>query len=70
MPTKNPIIQAMVSVETKEILKEIAKKEKRSISNLAGYIIDKYIEEYKTGQKEESVKIVAERIPNKERKKL
>lgn len=44
MTDKNRIV-AYFDNETTEKLKELAKKEGRSVSNLIGYIIKKYLEE-------------------------
>lgn len=46
MPTRNPIIQAVTDEVTNQKLKEIAKRDKRSVSNLAAIIIESFVEEY------------------------
>lgn len=46
MPTKKPTIQAVVEKEIKEKLKYIANKEIRTESQMASYIITKYVDQY------------------------
>lgn len=46
MPTKKPLLQAVVENETREKFKYIANKEKRKVSNMLAIIIEQYIEKY------------------------
>lgn len=46
MPTKKPLLQAVVENETSEKFKYIAKNEKRKVSNMLAIVIEKYIEAY------------------------
>lgn len=46
MPTKKPIIQTVVSEELHKKFKLLAKKELRTDSQMANYIITKYINQY------------------------
>ena len=49
MTERNRIV-AYLDNETDEALKEEAKKQGRSVSNLIGYIIKKYLEEHKNDE--------------------
>lgn len=46
MPTKKPVIQTVVDTEIHAKFKHIAKKEMRTDSQFANYIITKYIDQY------------------------
>jgi len=50
MPTNKPKIQTIVDKETHEKFQKLAKKEMRSDSQMASYIITKYIEQYEKEQ--------------------
>ena len=53
MPTKKPIVQVVLDDETVRKLDDIANKEGRTRSNIAAYIIKKYIEDYEAAQNKE-----------------
>ena len=46
MPSNKPVVQAILDDKTFEKFMKIAEKEGRTKSNLAGFIIKKYVEEY------------------------
>jgi predicted DNA-binding protein len=48
MPTNKPKVQIILDEEMYKKLKEIAEKDKRSISQMGGIIIEKYIEEHES----------------------
>lgn len=56
MPTKKPIVQVVLDEEALKKLDEIATNEGRTRSNIAAYIIRKYIEDYETAKNKESLK--------------
>jgi hypothetical protein len=47
MSTEKPVIQAIISPEHKAIFDKICEKEKRTKSNLAGMILEEWIEKHK-----------------------
>lgn len=51
MPTKKPIVQAVLEKDIYDEYISICKEEDRSASNMTQYIIKKFIEEYKTTHK-------------------
>ena len=55
MPTKKPIVQVVLDEEALKKLDEIATNEGRTRSNIAAYIIRKYIEDYEAAKKRESL---------------
>lgn len=56
MPTNKPKLQVILEEETFSKLKELAEKDRRSLSQMGGLIIEKYIEEYETQQEREEQK--------------
>ncbi|WP_320991536.1 hypothetical protein [Hungatella sp.] len=56
MPTNKPKLQVILEEETFNKLKELAEKDRRSLSQMGGLIIEKYIEEYETQQEREEQK--------------
>lgn len=56
MPTNKPKLQVILEEETYKKLKELAEKDKRSLSQMGGLIIEKYIEEYEAKQGREEQK--------------
>lgn len=56
MPTNKPKIQVILEDDIYKVLKEIAEKDMRSISQMGGYIITKYIQEYIEQQEREEHK--------------
>ena len=50
MPTKKPIVQVVLDEEALKKLDEIATNEGRTRSNIAAYIIRKYIEDYEAAK--------------------
>mgnify|MGYP001355451956 CR=1 FL=1 len=56
MPTKKPIVQVVLDEEALKKLDEIATNEGRTRSNIAAYIIRKYIEDYEAAKNKESLK--------------
>ena len=56
MPTNKPKVQIILDEDIYIKLKEIAEKDKRSISQMGGIIIEKYVEEYETNHKREERK--------------
>ncbi|MGC6178136.1 hypothetical protein [Lacrimispora sp. 38-1] len=56
MPTNKPKVQIILDEDIYIKLKEIAEKDKRSISQMGGIIIEKYVEEYETQHKKEERK--------------
>ena len=56
MPTKKPIVQVVLDEEALKKLDEIATNEGRTRSNIAAYIIRKYIEDYEAPKNKESLK--------------
>ena len=55
MPTKKPIVQVVLDEEALTKLDEIATNEGRTRSNIAAYIIRKYIEDYEAAKNKESL---------------
>lgn len=47
MATKKPKVMIYLSEEQKEELDKWAKSEKRSVSNLVGFLVDQALESYK-----------------------
>jgi hypothetical protein len=47
MATKKPKVMIYLSEEQKEELDKWAKSEKRSVSNLVGFLVDQALENYK-----------------------
>lgn len=56
MPTKKPIVQVVLDEEALKKLDEIATNEGRTRSNIAAYIIRKYIEDYEAAKNKELLK--------------
>lgn len=56
MPTNKPKLQVILEEETYKKLKELAEKDKRSLSQMGGLIIEKYIKEYEAKQGREEQK--------------
>lgn len=56
MPTNKPKVQIILDEDIYIKLKEIAEKDKRSISQMGGIIIEKYVEEYEAKHKREERK--------------
>ena len=52
MPSKKPQIRVVLDEEIYQVLKGIAKKEERSMSNLAGKFIKQSIVNYEKNEKE------------------
>lgn len=50
MPTNKPKIQIILDERYNNLLKEIADKEMRSISQMGGYIIKQYLDEWEAKQ--------------------
>ncbi len=48
MPSNKPKVQALLTKQYFEKLKKISEKEDRSISQMTGRIIERYIDEYET----------------------
>lgn len=55
MPTKKPIVQVVLDEESLKKLDEIATNEGRTRSNIAAYIIKKYIDDYEVAKNKESL---------------
>jgi metal-responsive CopG/Arc/MetJ family transcriptional regulator len=63
MPTKKPIVQVVLDEESLKKLDEIATNEGRTRSNIAAYIIKKYIEDYEAAKSKES--LISQNIESK-----
>lgn len=61
MPTNKPKIQVILEEDVYNVLKELADKDMRSISQMGGYIITKYIQEYEAQQERSNQKTKLEK---------
>lgn len=50
MPTNKPKIQIILEEDAYKKLKKLAEEDKRSLSQMGGLIIEKYIKEYESKQ--------------------